>query len=103
MGSFVIVGRLPNAEAHDDARAFLAAACDARLTSDTQAQLLQQWRAAPEQVSYLDPLNLASQASFLNHAVTLEGLKDVNEAMCVADGGTYPTGSKATGHRCRAT
>ena len=81
MGSFLIVGRLPSAQAHNDARAYLAAASDAALTSDAQAKLLKRWRAAPKKVAYLDPLNLASQVEFLKHAVALEGLKDINEAM----------------------
>jgi hypothetical protein len=81
MGSSLVVGRLPSAEAHDDARTYLAGASDAALTSDAQAKLLKIWRAAPKKVAYLDPLNLASQVQFLKHVVALEGLKDINEAM----------------------
>jgi hypothetical protein len=58
MGSSLIVGRLPSAEAHDDARTYLAAASDAALTRDAQVKLLKRWRAAPKEVAYLDPLNL---------------------------------------------
>jgi hypothetical protein len=81
MGSSLIVGRLPSAEAHDDARTYLTAATNAALTSDAQAKLLKRWRAAPKGVAYLDPLNLASQVAFLNHAAALEGLENINEAM----------------------
>jgi hypothetical protein len=81
LGSLLIVGRLPSAQAHNHVRAYLAGASDAALTSDAQAKLLKRWRAAPKKVAYLDPLNLASQVTFLKHAVALEGLEDINEAM----------------------
>ena len=79
MGSFLMVGRLPDHVERDDAVAYLRGATDAALTSDAQAALLQAWYATPEDMAYFDALNDASKTAFLNHAAKLEGLKDSSE------------------------
>jgi len=79
MGSFLIVGRLPDHVERDDTAAYLSGATDAKLTSDAQAALLEAWFAAPEEMAYFDALNEASTTAFLNHAAKLEGLKDSGE------------------------
>jgi hypothetical protein len=81
MGSFLMVGRLPDHVERDDAAAYLSGATDTALTSDAQAALLQAWDAAPDEMAYFDALNEASTSAFLNHAAKLEGLKDSNEAL----------------------
>jgi hypothetical protein len=38
------------------------------------------WSTCPENIAYIEPLNLSAQALFLEHVAQLEGLKNITEA-----------------------
>jgi hypothetical protein len=79
MGSFLMVGRLPDHVERDDAAAYLSGATDVALSSDAQAALLQAWDAAPDEMAYSRPQRSVDDR--LNHAAKLEGLKDSSEVL----------------------
>jgi hypothetical protein len=81
MGSCLVVGQLPNTEAQDGARAYLAQALDAPAAMPAHVELCKVWDAAPAELACIDALNEASTSAFLGHTAMLEGLANANEAL----------------------